>query len=442
MSEYKKNSLSLAGTVSLGTGVMIGAAIFALLGQVAELSGALFPLVFLVGAVIVGFSAYSYIKVSNSYPSAGGIAMILQKAYGKTTITAGSALLMAFAMIINQSLVARTFGSYTLQLFEAGARNFWIPALGVLLLVTTFLINISGNKFIQKSALIMAILKVGGIAIFALGGLWAAGFSFDAAVPKEISGEYSMASYLGALALAILAYAGFTTITNSGEEVKKPHKNVGRAIIISLLICAVVYVFVAIAVAANLSVPRIIEAKDYSLAEAARPAFGKYGLWFTVGIAILATVSSVVANVFAISRMTAMLTKMKLIPHSHFGMPGRIQKHMLVYTVTIAILLTIFFDLSRIASLGAVFYIVMDMVVHWGVLKHLRKDVNANPVIVITALIIDGVVLAAFLWIKASTDFLVVWLSLILMILIFAGEKWFLKRRKELSDPNENNKHE
>lgn len=442
MNEYKKNSLSLAGTVSLGTGVMIGAAIFALLGQVAELSGALFPLVFLVGAVIVGFSAYSYIKVSNSYPSAGGIAMILQKAYGKTTITAGSALLMAFAMIINQSLVARTFGSYTLQLFEAGARNFWIPALGVLLLVTTFLINISGNKFIQKSALIMAILKVGGIAIFALGGLWAAGFSFDAAVPKEISGEYSMASYLGALALAILAYAGFTTITNSGEEVKKPHKNVGRAIIISLLICAVVYVFVAIAVAANLSVPRIIEAKDYSLAEAARPAFGKYGLWFTVGIAILATVSSVVANVFAISRMTAMLTKMKLIPHSHFGMPGRIQKHMLVYTVTIAILLTIFFDLSRIASLGAVFYIVMDMVVHWGVLKHLRKDVNANPVIVITALIIDGVVLAAFLWIKASTDFLVVWLSLILMILIFAGEKWFLKRRKELSDPNENNKHE
>jgi len=437
MSEYKKNSLSLAGTVSLGTGVMIGAAIFALLGQVAELSGALFPLVFLVGAIIVAFSAYSYIKVSDAYPSAGGIAMILQKAYGKTTITAGSALLMAFAMIINQSLVARTFGSYTMQLFDVGSKSFWVPALGVLLLVATFLINIAGNKFIQKSALVMAILKVGGIAIFALGGLWAAGFSFDAAIPTEISGEYSIASYLGALALAILAYAGFTTITNSGDEVKNPHKNVGRAIIISLVICTVVYVFVAIAVAANLSVPRIIEAKDYSLAEAARPAFGKYGLWFTVGIAILATASSVVANVFAISRMTAMLTKMKLIPHSHFGMPGRIQKHMLVYTVTIAIVLTIFFDLSRIASLGAVFYIVMDMVVHWGVLKHLRKDVHANPAIVITALIVDGVVLLAFLWIKASSDFLVVWLSLALMILIFAGEKWFLKRRKELSDLNE-----
>ena len=437
MSEYKKNSLSLTGTVSLGTGVMIGAAIFALLGQVAELSGALFPVIFFIGAIIVAFSAYSYIKVSNSYPSAGGIAMILQKAYGKSTITAGSALLMAFAMIINQSLVARTFGSYTMQLFDAGDNSFWIPILGVLLLIGTFLINIAGNKFIQKSAFVMALLKVGGIAIFAIGGLWAAGFSFESAVPSKIPENYSIASYLGALALAILAYAGFTTITNSGDEVKNPHKNVGRAIVISLLICAVVYVLVAIAVSANLSVPKIIEAKDYSLAEAARPAFGQYGLWFTVGIAILATVSSVVANLFAISRMTAMLTKMKLIPHSHMGMPGRIQKHMLVYIATIAIVLTIFFDLTRIASLGAVFYIVMDMVVHWGVLKRLRKDVKANPVIVTTALVIDGVVLAAFLWIKASSDLLVVWLSLVLMIMIFAGEKWFLKRRKELTDQNE-----
>ncbi len=426
MDDYKKDSLTLKGAVALGTGVMIGAAIFALLGQVAELSGALFPLIFLVGAIISGFSAYSYIKVSNTYPSAGGIAMILQKAYGKSTITAGAALLMAFAMIINQSLVARTFGSYTMQLFDVGGNSYWIPALGVLLLVSTFLINIAGNKFIQKSALVMAILKVGGIAIFAIGGLWAAGFSLERTIPAELSEEYSIASYLGALALAILAYAGFTTITNSGAEVKNPHRNVGRAIIISLLICAVVYVFVAIAVSANLSVPRIIEAKDYSLAEATRPAFGKYGLWFTVGIAILATVSSVVANVFAISRMTAMLTNMELVPHSHFGMPGRIQKHMLVYTIVIAIVLTIFFDLTRIASLGAVFYIVMDMVVHWGVLKHLRRKVNANPVIVITALVIDGVVLAAFLWIKASADLLVVWLSLALMIMIFAGAKWFL----------------
>lgn len=426
MSNYKKNSLTLTGAVSLGTGVMIGAAIFALLGQVAELSGEWFPFIFLVGAILVSFSSYSYIKVSNAYPSSGGIAMILVKAYGKTTIAVGSAMLMVFAMIINQSLVARTFGTYTMQLFDGNTGSFWAPLLGVILLVATFLINIAGNKTVQRTALIMAILKVGGIAVFALGGLWVAGFSFQSAIPSEVSGELSIVSYLGAFALTTLAFAGFTTITNSGGEVENPHKNVGRAIIISLFICTVVYLLVAFAVSANLSVPSIIEAKDYSLAEAARPSFGKYGLWFTVGIAIIATVSGVIANVFAVSRMSAMLTDMKLVPHSHFGMSGSIQKHMLVYTIVIAIVLTVFFDLTRIASLGAIFYIVMDMVVHWGVLTRLRKEVNANPVIVITALLFDVIILGAFLWIKASSDLFVVALSGILMVLIFAGEKWFL----------------
>lgn len=47
-SEYKKNSLSLIGAIALGTGVMIGAGIFALLGQVAVLAGEWFPIAFLI----------------------------------------------------------------------------------------------------------------------------------------------------------------------------------------------------------------------------------------------------------------------------------------------------------------------------------------------------------------------------------------------------------
>lgn len=428
MSSYKKDSLSLTGAVALGTGVMIGAGIFALLGQVAELSGAWFPISFIVGAVISGFSAYSYIKVSNKYPSAGGIAMILKKAYGKGTITATASLLMAFSMIINESLVARTFGTYTLQLFDISETSLLVPLLGVVLLVGAFVVNISGNNFIGKSSLVMAIIKIGGIAIFAIGGLWAAGFSLEQALPQQqSSGDYSVASYLGALALSILAYKGFTTITNSGGEVKEPHKNVGRAIIISLSICLVIYLLVALAVSVSLPIPKIIEAKDYALAEASRPAFGKYGLWFTVGIAIIATVSGIIASIFAVSRMTTMLTDMKLIPHSHFGMKGSIQKHMLVYVVVIAIVLTIFFDLSRIASLGAIFYLIMDIAIHWGVLKYLRKEVKASSAVVITAILLDVIVLTGFIWIKGTQDIFILVVAVVSMILILIGEKWFLR---------------
>ncbi|MEQ9438417.1 MAG: APC family permease [Cyclobacteriaceae bacterium] len=427
MDNYKRNSLSLTGAVALGTGVMIGAGIFALLGQVAELSGALFPVAFLVGAIISGFSAYSYIKLSNAYPSAGGIAMYLKKAYGPGTLTAAGSLLMAFSMVIGESLVARTFGAYTLQLFDVQEDSIWIPILGVLLLVVAFLINISGNKVIGSSSQMLAVIKIGGLVIFAIGGLWAAGFSVDEVLPSSASRDYSTSSYIGALAFTILAYKGFTTITNSGGEIVNPTKNVGRAIMISLFLCTLVYVLVALAVSTSLSIPEIIAAQDFSLAEASRPAFGQYGLWFTVGIAIVATISGVIASIFAVSRMTAMLTEINLIPHKHFGMPGQLQKHMLVYTVIIAILLTAFFDLSRIASLGAIFYLTMDVLLQWGVLRNLRKKVSVNIAIVVTAILLDLVVLGAFLWIKASRDLLVIVVSIVLMFLVFVGERWFLQ---------------
>lgn len=63
----------------LGTDVMIGAGIFALSGQMAQMTDSLFPLLFLAAAIVVSFSAYSYIKISNTYPSAAGIATYLHK---------------------------------------------------------------------------------------------------------------------------------------------------------------------------------------------------------------------------------------------------------------------------------------------------------------------------------------------------------------------------
>lgn len=430
MGDYKKGSLTLANTVAMGTGVMIGAGIFALLGQIAELSGNYFALSFIMGGVISGFSAYSYIKMADAYPSAGGIAMFLKKAFGKGTITAFAALLMAFSMVLNESLVARTFGTYTMQLFDGSDDSFLVPALGVALLVTAFIINILGNEVIGKTAMTTAALKIGGILIFAIGALWAADFSIGSALPSEAPKNEVM-EYIASLALSILAYKGFTTITNSGSEVKDPHKNVGRAIVLSLLICGAVYFLTALAVGANLSISEIIEAKDYSLAEAARPLFGNYGLWFTVGIAIIATITGVIFSIFAVSRMTAMLTNMKLIPHSHLGMPGNIQQHMLVYIVVLSIALTILFDLSGIAAMGAIFYLIMDIIIHVGVLKHMKEKVKANPVIVTSAIILDVVVLAGFIWVKVQSNLTVILVSAALIAITFFGESFFLRGRKE-----------
>ena len=236
--------------------------------------------------------------------------------------------------------------------------------------------------------------------------------------------------FIAGIALAILAFKGFTTITNSGGEIVDPKKNIGRAIVISLGICLLVYMTVALAVGSTLSISEIAAAKDYALAEAARPAFGDYGVWFTVAVAIIATASGLLASVFAVSRMLAMLTDMNLIPHRHFGMPGDVQKHTLVFTVIAAGLLAAFFDLSRIASLGAIFYLVMDMVIHWGVYRHLKEGVEAKGWILISAIILDLIVLGAFLTMKAASDPMIIAISFAGIAGFFVFEKYYLSERR------------
>jgi amino acid transporter len=200
------------------------------------------------------------------------------------------------------------------------------PISGGGLLLVAFLINLSANNMIEGVASVLGFIKIGGIVRVMLADTAQVSFS-------TVSPDASMTGFIGATALGILAFKGFTTMTNSSSGLKDPHRNVGRAIMISFALCVVIYTLVGFSVASNLSLQEIIETKNYSLAAAARPALGEYAVWFTVVLAMLATAACGIACIFAVSQMLAMLTDMKLVPHSHSGMAGSIQKHTLVYTV-------------------------------------------------------------------------------------------------------------
>ena len=423
--DYKAGSITLGGAVAMGTGVMIGAGIFALTGQIAELAGPWFPLSFLLGALIAGFSAYSYIRMSNAWPSAGGVAMILQKCYGTGAVAAGAALLMALSMVIAESLVARTFATYVLRPFDIEGGPL-VPLLAVGAILFAYLVNIAGNRSVGTLSLVMAAVKIGGIALFGVAALWSSGFAFAAA--EGSGGGTDAVGFVASAALSILAFKGFTTITNSGAEITEPHRNLGRAIAISIALCVAVYLLVAFGVGSSLSIERIVAARDFSLAEAAEPALGRIGFLLTVLLAAVATLSGLLASVFAVSRMLAMLTDMKMIPHSHFGMSGPIQRHTLLYVVVIAGALAVLFDLGRIASLGAFFYLVMDMAVHWGVLRHRRREIAAAAWVLVTAIALDAAVLAAFTAMKLRADPAIVLYAALAMTAVFAFERIYLSR--------------
>ncbi len=424
-----KDNISLLGAVSMGTGVMVGAGIFALTGEIANYAGNLLMWAFICAGAVAGITSYTYIKMSNAYPSSGGIGMILTKVYGKSTIAAWGALLMLFSMIINQSLVARTFGNYLVQSKYISLPSDYVPWLGLGLVIVSLLINILSNKWIQSFSFVMAIIKAVGLMALAVGGLAASGIS----LPSLESGamETSPLNFIGAVAVGVLAFKGFTTITNSGGEITNPNKNVGRAIIISLAICVAIYILVTLAVGSSLSLDEILKAKNYSLAEAARPTYGELGVSLTVLIAIIATVSGIIASMFAVSRMLTMLTEMELVPHSHFGMPGSIHKHILVYIAVMAGALTIVFDVSRIAALGAFYYIAMDFIIHYGVLKNANRDeVSFNPSVLKASIGVDLIILIGLIYIKGKDDPVLLGITIVSMTLIYILEKWFLKAKK------------
>ncbi|SRX75735.1 APC family permease [Aequorivita antarctica] len=424
-SKGENNKLSLIGSISLGTGVMIGAGIFVLMGQIAELVGDLFPIAFIAGAIVVGFSSYSYVKFSNAFPSSGGVVKFLNKSYGPGTTTGVFSLLMYVSMVVSESLVAGTFGAYTLRLFPDSFAGY-ASVLGILLLVTAYIVNILGNKVIGTTATFTAIIKVAGIAILAIAGLIVSGFADITGnyIPKNTEALPQGFGFVAALALAILAYKGFTTITNQGGDIKNPHKNLGKSIVFSILICTVIYVALALAVAGGLSIPEIIEAKDYALAAAAQPVFGEWGSWITIAIAIVATVSGVIASVFSASRLLAMLSNMKQIPS--LKRMGNFKNPALIFTVSLAILLTALLDLTRIASIGAIFYLIMDIAIHWGLFRHLKKEVKFQPLIPLIAIVMDIAVLTAFLYLKYLNDPLVLIVAAIGIILIIVAERLFM----------------
>ena len=54
-----------------------------------------------------------------------------------------------------------------------------------------------------------------------------------------------------------------------------------------------------------------------------------------------------------------------------------------------------------------------------------------------TAIVLDVMVLGAFLWVKTQSDVLVVWITLIGLALVFGAEKWFLRLHEY--DENDHN---
>ncbi|MEO7784181.1 MAG: APC family permease [Terracoccus sp.] len=325
-----------------------------------------------------------------------------------------------------QSLLARTFGTYALRPFGLEGSVVLVPLLGVVAIVVAALVNLVGTEWVERSATVTAALKIFGIAALAIGGIVAAGPSsvLDFAGGDAWSGDQGLLGFLAGATLCILAYKGFTTITNQGGDIAEPKKNVSRSITISIALCAVLYLLLTVSVASSLSVDKIIEARDYALAAAAEPLFGSWGVGLTIALAVVATFSGLLASIYSVTRLYDMRRDMGQAP----GLPSAVSHQSLVVTAGLAIVLTAFLDLGQIASMGAILYLAMDVAIHWGVIRHLSSEIGAKPVVPAIAIVLDVVVLGAFVAVKVRDDVLTLGVSLGVAGLIALGQVMIARR--------------
>ena len=117
-----------------------------------------------------------------------------------------------------------------------------------------------------------------------------------------------------------------------------------------------------------------------------------------------------------------MLSNMKQLPRLYRGF----KNPALVLTVALAIALTVLFDLTRIASIGAIFYLIMDIAIHWGLFRYLLKETKATPVVPVIAILLDIVILGTFLLMKFERDPLVIIVSLVGFVAILVAQRLFM----------------
>lgn len=384
-------TIGLWSAISLGAGAMVGAGIFALLGQASAIAGSAVYLSFIAGGLIALLSGYSLSKLGVRYPAAGGIVEYLVQSYGEGYFSGVMSVMLYIAALVALSLIARTFGSYASLFVPEYYKAIAVPVLAGAIVVMFTVINLEGTRNVARLENIIVLVKFIILLVFSI-------VSLGYIDPERLSTDTypGLNPVLFSLAVTFFAYEGFRVITNTVEDMENPERTLPRAMFISILLVMLLYVTVALAVFGNLPVNEVIKAKDYALAEAARPVFGTTGFTVVAIAALLSTASAINANLYAVTNISYQMARNGTLP-SNFSKPIGHSKQGLIISSVIILLLAVVFDLSEIAAIGSISILFVHAVVHFGHLRVLDKT-GASSVLVFLALLatLSALVLAGY----------------------------------------------
>src|SRR5215471_5474021 len=413
--------IGMAAAVSIGIGGMVGAGIFSILGVVAQAASNAMWIAFAIGGVIALLSTYSYAKLGATFPSAGGAVHFLVKSYGDGILAGGLNLFMWLGYIISLALYATAFGSYAATFFTTAHSPVLVKSLAIGAVVLLTLLNAFGAQVMGRWETFIVVVKVAILVLFAATGIW---FIRTGYLSPDLWPEPT--SVLFGAGVLFIGYEGFGLITNAAADMRDPKTMLPKALYTAVILVIAIYIAVAVTVTGTLAQLEIERAKDYALAEAAKPFLGQLGFRLIAIAALFSTASAINATLFGAANCCYMIARDGELPAGLSRTEWRGATEGLLLTAGLVIVLTLAFDLSGIAMMGSAAFLLIYAAVNAGHLRVL-KETGASAVIVWLSLIsclAMFVALAVYTWQQQPAAIVAL---VIIAVISFAGE-WAYRR--------------
>jgi len=380
----------------LGIGTMVGIGIFIVIGLAGSIAGNLVWLSFVIGGIIALLSGYSLAKLAVRFPSRGGIIEYLVQEYGENSFSGALSVMFYFAQLITLAAVAKSFGEYGARLFGHHSQ-LWINAFAVGVILFFTIINLLGATFVAKSENIIVGIKLTALIVFTIA-------AFTTIKPEYLSLKDAppFINAIFAVGLTFFAYQGYSVITNAVEDMENPKKTVLKAMFLAIGVVIVLYVSISIAVLGNLPLEEVIKAKDYALAEAAKPVFGELGFKIMSIVALISATSAINATLYAATEISYTLAKKGELPKIYEYNVFNSYEGLIISSALI-IPMILFFNLTEITTVAALCVLIIQALVHLGHIK-LTDKTGAKKSFIFLAFISMIFVVIATLYYNAKKD--------------------------------------
>lgn len=365
--------ISLIGATLYGTGAILGAGIYALIGKIAGVSGTLAPVSFLVSAILAAFTAYSYVQLVKKFPKSSGEAEYVFQGFNSNSLSNIVGWSVALTGIISASTLINGFKGYFKVFFD-------IPDWSIICIVIAITLALA-IKGIKESLMVIGaftILEIGGLILICSVG-------FDSLIESnflipQIFDNFNISKVppiLTGAFLAFYAYIGFEDIVNLGEETKVPGRTLSLAIIISLIISTILYILVALIAIASMSIESLTLSRA-PLADMYQNFGGSSNLMSF--IALLAIFNGILAQVIMSSRILYGLrhpfNKIKVL--SYVSPLTKIPIVSTIFVTTIIFILTQLFNISTLASSTSFLILIIFIFVNTSLILCERKENDKN----------------------------------------------------------------